>query len=91
MQNGEYFYSAEAEYPEWNFLEINSSELTTAQLQQAISKVDDKTILIYIVMSKDGSGKQYTSDQALCMIVDYAKVPVYRMVEAGIGDGLLGR
>ena len=84
------FYSAEAEYPELEFSEINSSELTTAQLQQAISKVDDKTILIYIVMSKDGSGKQYTSDQALCMIVDYAKVPVYRMVEAGIGDGLLG-
>ena len=84
------FYSAEAEYPELEFSEINSSELTTAQLQQAISMVDDKTILIYIVMSKDGSGKQYTSDQALCMIVDYAKVPVYRMVEAGIGDGLLG-
>ena len=50
------FYSAEAEYPELEFSEINSSELTTAQLQQAISKVDDKTILIYIVMSKDGSG-----------------------------------
>ncbi len=84
------FYSAEAEYPELEFSEINSSELTTAQLQQAISKVDDKTILIYIVMSKDGSGKQYTSDQAVRMVVNYSKVPVYRMVEAGIGDGLLG-
>ncbi len=52
--------------------------------------MDDKTILIYIVMSKDGSGKQYTSDQAVRMVVNYSKVPVYRMVEAGIGDGLLG-
>ena len=55
------FYSAEAEYPELEFSEINSSELTTAKLQQAVSKVDENTILIYIVMSNDGSGKQYTS------------------------------
>ena len=84
------FYSSAENYPELEFSEINASELETASLQQAISKVDDKTILIYIVMSKDGSGKQYTSDQAVRMIVNYAKVPVYRMVEAGIGDGLLG-
>lgn len=84
------FYSSAENYPELEFSEINAAELKTARLQQAISKVDDKTILIYIVMSKDGSGKQYTSDQALRMIVNYAKVPVYRMVEAGIGDGLLG-
>ena len=84
------FYSAAPEYPNLEFSEINASELTTARLQQAISKVDDKTILIYIVMSKDGSDKQYNSAQAVRMIVNYAKVPVYRMVEAGIGDGLLG-
>ncbi len=84
------FSSSAENYPELEFSEINAAELKTARLQQAISKVDDKTILIYIVMSKDGSGKQYTSDQAVRMIVNYAKVPVYRVVEAGIGDGLLG-
>lgn len=84
------FYSAEAKYPELEFSEINSSELTTAKLQQAVSKVDENTILIYIVMSNDGSGKQYTNAQAIRMLVTYSKVPVYRMVEAGIGDGLLG-
>ena len=51
------FYSAESEYPELEFSEINSSELTTAQLQQAVSKADENTILIYIVMSNDGSGR----------------------------------
>ena len=84
------FYSAEAKYPELEFSEINSSELTTAKLQQAVSKVDENTILIYIVMSNDGSGKQYTNAQAIRMVVTYSKVPVYRMVEDGIGDGLLG-
>ena len=84
------FYSTAKEYPNLEFSEINSSELTTARLQQAISKVDDQTILIYITMSKDGSEKQYNSAQAVRTIVKYAKVPVYRMVEAGIGDGLLG-
>ena len=84
------FYNSAENYPELEFSEINAAELETARLQQAISKVDDKTILIYIVMSKDGSGKQYTSDQAVRMVVTYSKVPVYRMVEDGIGDGLLG-
>ena len=84
------FYKAAENYPNLEFSEINASQFSTARLQQAISKVDDKTILIYIVMSKDGSDKQYTSYQAVRMIVNYAKVPVYRMVEAGIGDGLLG-
>lgn len=84
------FYSTAKEYPNLEFSEINSSELTTARLQQTISKVDDQTILIYITMSKDGSEKQYNSAQAVRTIVKYAKVPVYRMVEAGIGDGLLG-
>ena len=84
------FYSTAKEYPDLEFSEINSSELTTVRLQQAISEVDDQTILIYITMSKDGSEKQYNSAQAVRTIVRYAKVPVYRMVEAGIGDGLLG-
>ena len=84
------FYNTAEKYPNLEFSEINASELSTAKLQSSISKVDDKSILIYIVMSKDGSGKQYTSSQAVRMIVNYAKVPVYRMVEAGIGDGLLG-
>ena len=84
------FYSAEAEYPQLEFSEINSSELTTAQLQQALRGADENTILIYIVMSNDGSGKQYTSSQAVRMLVTYSKVPVYRMVEGGIGEGLLG-
>ena len=41
-------------------------------------------------MSNDGSGKQYTNAQAIRMVVTYSKVPVYRMVEDGIGAGLLG-
>lgn len=84
------FYSVEENYPDLEFEEINASELTTARLQSAISKVDDKTILIYISMAEDASGKQYTSLQGVRMATSYAKVPVYRMVEAGIGDGLLG-
>ncbi len=84
------FYSVAQEYPNLKFSEINASELVTSRLQKAISGVDDQTILIYITMSKDGSEKQYNSAQAVRTIVKYAKVPVYRMVEAGIGDGLLG-
>ena len=84
------FYNAAEKYPQLEFSEINASELKTARLQSAIGRVDDKSILIYITMTEDASGKNYSNLQAIHMITNYAKVPVYRMVEEGIGDGLLG-
>ena len=37
-------------YPELKFEEINTSELSTRELKQAISQVGNDSILIYIVM-----------------------------------------
>ena len=85
------FFSYEDQFPELNFVEINSSELTTSKLRQAIREVDTNSILIYIVMTEDASGKRYSNREAVKLLTSVSKVPVYRMVEGyGIGHGLIG-
>lgn len=84
------FYSYAEQYPDLKFEEIDTSSLTTAQLQHQIGLVNEDCILIYIVMTEDASGKQYTNEESVKLLSQYANVPVLRMVEGGIGQGLLG-
>lgn len=72
------------------FTEINSSQLSSNKLRQHISQVGKDSILIYITMTEDGDGRQYSDSEAIKLITENARVPVLRMVEAGIGEGLLG-
>lgn len=84
------FYKCAESYPELTFSEINASALTSSQLYMELSRVSSDSILIFIVMTEDASGKQYANRQAISLITGAADVPVIRMVEDGIGDGLLG-
>ncbi|MGN0167782.1 MAG: ABC transporter substrate binding protein [Acetatifactor sp.] len=84
------FYNSAPQYPNLEFSEINTSQLTTTGLYRALTEVTDDSILIYVVMTEDASGKQYTNSQAIRMITSAAKVPTLRMVEGGVGEGLLG-
>lgn len=84
------FYKNAALYPDLQFTDINASALTSSQLQQAIAAVDTDSILIYVVMTEDASGRHYTNSQSIRLISTYAKVPAFRMVSGGIGEGLLG-
>lgn len=84
------FYSYADKFPDLVFSEINASELPTSRLRQAMRSVSQDSILIYVVMADDASGKQYTNQEALELLASLAKVPVLRMVEGGIGTGILG-
>lgn len=84
------FYSYEDLYPNLEFTEINASILTTTQVRQAIYAVSQDSIVIYISMTEDLSGKRYSDEEAVEMLSSVARVPVLRMVEGGIGEGLLG-
>ena len=84
------FYKNAENYPDLDFSEINTSELTTDQLITTLATIDTDTILIYIVMTEDASGVQYTSSQSIKLVSKYASVPALRMVSGGIGEGLLG-
>ena len=84
------FYSYAEYYPEMEFSEINASQLTSDKLRQRFNQVGTSSILIYITMTEDLSGRQYSDSEAIALITQYTRVPVFRMVEAGIGNGLIG-
>ena len=84
------FYQYAANYPEFTFSEINSSRLTTEELRDTLASVEKDTILIYITLTEDASGKNYTSSQSIRLVAQNANVPAFRMVSGGIGEGLLG-
>ena len=86
----EQFFACEDQFPELTFSEINASTLQTSQLEGRIRQIGKETILIYVSMSEDASGKIYSNKQAVKMITAAAKVPVFRMTEEGIGEGILG-
>ncbi|MCM1112487.1 MAG: GGDEF domain-containing protein [Muribaculum sp.] len=84
------FYKYAEQYPELTFGEINTSTLSSENLRKAIRNVSKDSILIYVVMTEDASGRQYTNAESVRLIAETAKVPALRMVEGGIGEGLLG-
>lgn len=84
------FYNNASLYPQLVFTEINCSALTTDELINAIKSIPEDSILIYIVMTEDASGKNYNSHQSVQLVSEYAPVPALRMVSGGIGEGLLG-
>lgn len=84
------FYQNQDLYPELEFSEINPSRLSTAELRSAFTHLEENTILIFVTMTEDKTGKQYTSREAIEMVTSYAPVPTFRMVEGGIGWGVLG-
>ena len=86
----ERFFSYQEKYPDLEFVEINSSELTGSKLKQRISQVGKNNILIYIVMTEDADGKHYSNKEAVKVITSAARTPVFRMVDGGIGEGILG-
>lgn len=84
------FYNNASLYPELEFSELNTSELAETKIKYELSHLPENTILIYVVMTEDADGRQYTNKEAIEIIAQYASVPAFRMVEGGIGQGVLG-
>lgn len=84
------FYQAAKKYPKLTFSELNASELNSGALQRSLRALSEDTILIFVVMTADADGELYNSQQIGYFMQLYSNVPTFRMVEAGIGDGLLG-
>ncbi len=84
------FYGYADKYPDLEFDEINVSQSRNFTLRYTLSSLSEDTILIYIVMSEDVEGRKYTDKQAIDLIAECSTVPALRMVDGGIGTGLLG-
>lgn len=84
------YYSCAERFPQLEFDEINVSESRNFTLRYNLGNLQEDTILIYIVMTEDVEGRRYTDKQAISLITECATVPTLRMVDGGIGTGLLG-
>ncbi|MBQ8821388.1 MAG: diguanylate cyclase [Lachnospiraceae bacterium] len=84
------YYDCQEAFPELTFSELNSMKLYTYELQRALREMTPDTIVLYITMTEDANGKKYSSGESAPFIHEYCSVPVFRMVEAGIGDGFIG-
>lgn len=86
----ENFYGIQEQFPDLNFGEVNVSECTTTDLRSRLWQWGEDTVLFFIVMTEDASGNFYTDREAVQTLVKYTKVPVIRMVDSRIEEGLLG-
>ena len=84
------FYNCAELYPELEFEEINASSLTTNELRREIRKLGEDTLLLYIVMTEDASGRRYSDEEASQIIVNHARIPTLCMLEDRVGNGFLG-
>lgn len=87
---GKQFYACEEKYPNLEFSELNTSELTMAQFQDKVRFLGNGTILIYAVMTEDVDGRHYTNEEAVRIIVRNARIPVMQAVDNQVNGGLLG-
>lgn len=84
------FYSAEYHYLDLEFEEINVSKLSTEEFITSLQELTDDTILLFVTMTEDASGKQYNSQQIGEFLLTYSSVPAFRMIDAGMGEGFIG-
>ncbi|MGN0404073.1 MAG: ABC transporter substrate binding protein [Bariatricus sp.] len=84
------FLAQKEHYPQLSFYVLNSSLMSEEEIIRKISDVKEDTILLYLILSEDVQGNVYSNEQVCQMLEQYAKVPVFRFVQAGIGEGVLG-
>lgn len=84
------FFSEKEHYPNLTFEEINSSKLTKEQLCKKIEDLKEDTILFYLILSEDINENIYTNKEGIELAVSHANIPIFRAVQVGVGDGILG-
>lgn len=86
----EQFYDAKEYIPQLEFEDINMSEMNKEEISNIISSYGTDTILLYLMFTQDKTGAIYTTTQAVELITNSARIPVFKADEVGIGCGLLG-
>lgn len=86
----EEYYSYEKDYRRLKFDEINTSELGHDELVKELGKLDDDTILLYVICSEDKDGNSYIGSQGVRLISESASIPAFSIVPIGVGQGVLG-
>lgn len=84
------FMDCQDSFPDLSFEVLDTSTMTIEQLQQTLSSYGNDTILVFLMMTTDTTGKHYSGTEAVEFICANTSIPVYKADELGMGNGILG-
>ena len=84
------FLAADAYFKDLEFDYLDVSMYSYEEFGAQLENITDDSILFYLSMSQDKTGKTIGLDREFALIKEHTKVPVYRASIGGVGDGLLG-
>ena len=90
---GEYslFQSYYKDYEELEYSVINTMDYSKKGLMDALAKIKDDSIILYLDFLEDGDGNIYTERTASALLYDSAPhVPIFRVGSSNITNGILG-
>ena len=79
-QAKEEFFSLQRSFSSYRFAGLNFSQMKKEDFLEAIEKLDEKSIVLYISTTLDEDGNYYPGNQAMKMVLSRANVPVYSYV-----------
>ena len=82
--------AVQSAFPQLSFEGLDSSQLTRGEIAARLSSCGEDTILLYLVMTRDGDGNSYNARQAAEFLSGAAPIPIFRADEMGMGDGFFG-
>ena len=90
---GEYalFQDASSQYPQLTYSVLNTVDYSESGLIEALKKLGDNDIILYLDFLEDGDGNIYTERTASSLLADNApNVPIMRVSTANVERGVFG-
>jgi signal transduction histidine kinase/ABC-type uncharacterized transport system substrate-binding protein/ActR/RegA family two-component response regulator len=84
------FMNQKKYFPQLEFSILNTSVLTQQEIAAKLESYDEKTILLFLVFTKDKNGNFYNAREGTQFVAKHAKIPIFKSDELGIMDGVLG-
>lgn len=86
----ELFYECAAFYPEIDFSDIDSQEMTEEEFENAVSEESGNTVFLYMTCYNDSEGNTASVERRAEAITKNTALPVLRTYDGGVGRGVLG-
>ncbi len=84
------FFSYAEKFPEYVFMDIDTSKLTQDELIRALKNLPENSVLFYMTCYNDKEGNVYSMLSRTSTVVNNANVPIFRNYSGGRDSGVLG-
>jgi possible diguanylate cyclase/phosphodiesterase (fragment) len=86
----EEFFALQRSFSSYRFAGLNFSQMKKEDFFEAVEKLDEKSIVLYISTSLDEDGNYYPVNQSIKMVLSKANVPIYGYAMVENVKGFLG-